>query len=186
MSREYLFTSARLGFRNWHEPDILPMSEINADHAVREFFPGILNFNETKEFIERMQRLMADKGYCYFAVDKLDNGEFIGFIGLADVTFESSFTPCTDIGWRLASKEWNRGYATEGAIKCLDHAFNRMNIPKVYSMAPKINLRSVRVMEKTGMKKAGDFIHPLLADDERLRECVLYKILRTPDNDDIL
>ena len=59
-----------------------------------------------------MQNQFAEKGFCYFAVDKLENSEFIGLICLSEQTFEADFTPCIDIGWRLASAEWNKGNAT--------------------------------------------------------------------------
>ncbi len=178
MDRKYLFTSARLGFRCWQKTDTDAMAKINADANVREFFPGIQNYEQTAQFIHRMQQMFADKGYCYYAVDKLDEQEFIGFIGLAEQTFEASFTPCTDIGWRLCKKEWNKGYATEGAQACLGYAFHTLLLPRVYSMAPKINLKSIHVMEKIGMVKVADFIHPLLLSDKRLKECVVYEIMK--------
>lgn len=176
MAGQYLFTSARLGFRNWQDADIQKMAEINADPDVMEFFPGTHSYEKTEEFIERMKKQMAAKGYCYFAVDKLENAEFIGFIGISDQTYEASFTPCIDIGWRLGKKEWGKGYATEGAGRCLDYAFNQLGIKKIYSIAPKINAKSEHIMLKIGMRKVGEFIHPALARDERLKQCVLYEI----------
>ena len=176
MNARYLFTSQRLGFRNWLPADIAPMAAINEDPDVMEFFPAIKTYKETEEFIERMQQQMADIGYCYFAVEKLNDGAFIGFIGLSDQVFESSFTPCTDIGWRLAQDQWNKGYATEGAQRCLAYAFDKLGITKVHAITPAINLRSQRIMQKIGMKKAAEFMHPLLINDERLRECVVYEI----------
>jgi len=178
MIRKYLFKSERLGFRNWLTDDLPLLAEINADPDVMEFFPTVQNLAQAEGFMIRMQKQLADKGRCYFAVEKLEDGAFIGFIGLSEQTFEASFTPCVDIGWRLAKKEWNKGYATEGAKKCLDYAFNHLNIEKVNGIAPKVNLRSIQVMEKIGMKKVADFIHPLLNNDERLKECVLYEIHR--------
>lgn len=151
------------------------MAEINADREVMEFFPGISSEKETLEFIKRMQNQYADKGFCYFAVDKLDNGEFIGFIGLSEQVFNTDFTPCTDIGWRLKKSEWGKGYATEGAKACLEFAFRQLKIEDVYSMAPVVNLRSELVMKKMGMKKVKIFDHPKLLNDDRLRKCVLYR-----------
>ncbi len=123
-----------------------------------------------------MQKQFAAKGYCYFAVDKLEDNEFIGFIGLNDQVFESDFTPCVDIGWRLKREEWDKGYATEGARKCLEHAFINLGIHEVYSITPKVNVRSEAVMKKIGMNKVKYFIFPLMKGDARLEECVLYKI----------
>ena len=176
-SKKYLFKSKRLGFRNWLDTDLELMSSINADPKVMEFFPSISSKEKTIAFIERMQLQFSEKGFCYFAVDKLENEEFIGFIGLSEQTFESTFTPCIDIGWRLASTEWNKGYATEGAKKCLDYAFNILKITTVNSIAPIVNLKSQLIMEKIGMKKQFEFKHPLLLQDERLQDCVLYEIV---------
>jgi RimJ/RimL family protein N-acetyltransferase len=176
MHFSYLFTSERLGFRNWQETDLMAMAAINADRAAMEFFPDVKTEQETADFILRMQRQYADKGYCYFAVDILETGQFIGFIGLSEQLFEAPFTPCIDIGWRLSRASWRHGYATEGANRCLQYAFVEIGISNVKSMAPVINVRSVQVMNKAGMQKVGNFVHPLLADDERLRDCVLYEL----------
>lgn len=172
---QYLFKSERLGFRNWKNSDIKLMAEINADKEVMRFFPRTLTEQETTEFITKMQHQFKQKGFCYFAVDNLKNGEFIGFIGLSHQNFEFEFTPFVDIGWRLNKKYWNNGYATEGAKKCLEYAFNTINLKEVYSIAPKINTTSENVMKKIGMKKVKIFNHPLLNDFEHLKECFLYK-----------
>jgi RimJ/RimL family protein N-acetyltransferase len=175
-NKNYLFTSDRLGFRNWSLDDVEKMHEINSDKKVMEFFPSIPTKEQTTAFIQRMQKQFEEKGFCYFAVDKLEDNEFIGFIGLSEQTYIADFTPCVDIGWRIKSSEWNKGFATEGAKRCLDYAFNHLQLKEIYSVAPKINIRSEHIMIKIGMKKEYEFEHPLLAENEKLRTCVLYKI----------
>ncbi len=170
----YLFTSSRLGFRQWQHTDIVPMSTLNADAEVMKYFPSLQSLEETSGFIVRMQQEYAERGYCYYAVDTLHNHDFIGFIGLSWKTFQSPFTPCVDIGWRLARSAWGQGYATEGAKACLSHA-SVLGIHQVVAMAPAVNEPSVAVMRKAGMQYRERFIHPLLLNDERLRECVLYE-----------
>ena len=165
----------RLGFRNWELTDIDEMFEINSDKRVMEFFPSVATREQTIEFIERMQTLFGNEGFCYFAVDKLESNEFIGFIGLSEQKYGAKFTPCIDIGWRIKSSEWNKGFASEGAKRCLGYAFNDLKNEKVYSIAPKINLKSEHIMKKIGMKKQYEFEHPLLTNDFRLKTCVLYK-----------
>lgn len=175
--KQYLFKSERLGFRNWLESDVELMAEINADKKVMEFFPAIASKDQTIGFIDKMKQQFEKKGFCYYAVDKLENNKFIGFIGLSEKTIEAVFTSCIDIGWRLSSSEWNKGYATEGAKRCLDHAAEVLKLEKIVSIAPKINKKSEQVMKKIGMEKVLDFVHPLLTNDERLRDCVLYQII---------
>jgi len=123
-----------------------------------------------------MQRQFIEKGFCYFAIDKLENNEFIGFIGLSEISLESEFTPCVDIGWRKCSEEWDKAYANEGAQRCLTYAKDVLKLEKFVSIAPKINLKSERIMKKIGIDKVLEFEHPLLINDERLRDCVLYQI----------
>lgn len=174
----YLFKSERLGFRNWLKKDIKLMAEINSDLEVMKFFPNLLSRKQTIQFIERMKAQLKEKRFCYFAVDKLENSEFIGFIGLSEQTFAADFTPCIDIGWRLKRQEWFKGFATEGAKKCIEYAFKQLELETIYAIAPKINVRSVQVMKKIGMKKVKTFEHPKLAGNEQLQECVLYELNR--------
>lgn len=173
--KKYIFTSERLGFRNWSLADIDRMHEINSDEKVMEFFPTIPTKEQTKEFIERMKKQYENKGFCYFAVDKLDDKEFLGFIGLSEQTYEADFTPCVDIGWRIKRSEWNKDFASEGAKKCLDYALNELKLENVYSIAPKINTKSEHIMKKIGLKKQYEFEHSLLTNNDRLKNCVLYK-----------
>jgi RimJ/RimL family protein N-acetyltransferase len=176
LMKNYLFKSDRLGFRNWHKNDLENLAAINADMAVMEFFPSTRTHVETKSFIERMQKQYTEKGYCYFAVDTLADDTFIGFIGLSEQNFEANFTPCIDIGWRLARTTWNKGYATEGAKKCLEYGFEKLHLNEIYSIAPVANTKSQRVMMKIGMRKVATFDHPQLLENARLRKCLLYKI----------
>ncbi|CAM1368445.1 GNAT family N-acetyltransferase [Tenacibaculum xiamenense] len=173
---DYLFKSKRLGFRNWKESDKPKMGMINSDPKVMEYFPKIPTQQETNQHIDRMRTQFSENGYCYFAVDKLENGEFIGFIGIAEQTFESDFTPCVDIGWRLARTEWGQGFATEGAKRCLEYAFNEIGLRNIKSICPEINDKSESVMKKIGMKKTKSFYHPLLSEYKELQKCVLYEI----------
>jgi len=170
-----LFISQRLGFRNWEDDDISLMAAINRDPEVMKYFPDVKTFIETEDFTRRMQRQYAEKGYCYFAVETLANRQLIGFIGLSEQTFKAEFTPCIDIGWRLAKSAWGKGYATEGAKRCLEYAFDNLRIPEVNAIAPSVNQASINVMAKIGMKKIMDFEHPLLLKNTGLKNCVLYR-----------
>jgi len=171
----YVFKSQRLGFRNWIETDIPKMVTISSDPDVMEFFPDVATPEQTREFIQRLQTSYNNKGYCYFAVDRLDTNEFIGFIGLLGQNYESEFTPCVDIGWRLGKKHWGLGFATEGARRCLEYGFKELKLPQIISTAPAINRKSIHVMEKIGMTKRLDFIHSRLTYNKRLQNCMCYE-----------
>ncbi|PHR71594.1 MAG: GNAT family N-acetyltransferase [Lutibacter sp.] len=175
--KNYIFTSSRLGFREWSTTDLDAMAEICGDKEVMEFFPSTLSKEQTAEFITTRQRKFAENGYCYYAVEILETNELIGFIGLSKQEYDAGFeNPFVDIGWRLKKSLWFKGYATEGAKRCLEYGFKTLKLKTVYAIAPLLNVKSYHVMEKIGMKKHATFMHPSIADDSKLKECVAYKI----------
>ncbi len=178
MENKYLFTSERLGFRKWKESDLDDFFEVTGDPEVMEFFPKILTREQTAGFIKHLIKRHDEWGYVYFAVEILDTGELIGFIGLADQTYEADFNPSTDIGWRLKKSAWGNGYATEGAKRCLEFGFEDVGLKRIIAVCSIGNVNSENVMKKIGMEKKGYFMHPGLKDYPDLEECVLYEILR--------
>ncbi len=175
MDPSYLFTSSRLGFRLWRDTDLPDFSAMNADGETMYYFEKPLSEEESKAMMERMNNTYSERGYCYFAVDKIDSQEWIGMLGLGWKTFESDFTPCVDVGWRLDKRFWNQGFATEGARRVLDYAREK-GIPEVYSYASSSNQASIKVMKNAGLAYLKDFEHADLKNTPRLNPCSLYKI----------
>src|SRR4051794_1889499 len=104
----------RLILRPWRDTDHDSFARMNADPRVMEFFPSRLSRDESDALIAREPQLLA--------AELRETGEFIGFIGLSVPTFEAHFTPCVEIGWRLAADYWGRGLAAEGAREVLRRA----------------------------------------------------------------
>jgi len=115
-----------------------------------------------------------------WAVEISNVTPFAGFIGLSIPRFEAAFTPCVEIGWRLAADFWGRGLATEAARAALAFGFESLGLTEIVSFTVPANLRSRRVMEKLGMSHdpSCDFDHPLLPAGHRLRRHVFYRIVR--------
>lgn len=174
----YIIKTERLGLRNWQTKDIAPAKLMNANEAVMEFFPSIWSQKQTEYFIQKMRKHFRKHAFCYFAVDELKTGKFIGFIGLMNQTYTTPFAPFIDIGWRLLPEAWGNGFATEGAKACLDFASVELKLNEVYAIAPALNKKSQRVMEKLGMKFQSTFTHPKIDKNDPLRECVAYKTLK--------
>jgi RimJ/RimL family protein N-acetyltransferase len=168
----------RLILRTWQEDDALPYSKINQDPKVIEFLRGPMTLDDAKEFIQRHNDFFATQHMCFFAAELKATGELIGFIGLQAPYFAAHFTPCIEIGWRLAAEHWGKGYAPEGAHAVLDYAFNKMKLKEIVAYTVPANVRSIRVMEKIGMQRDinGDFAHPGLPANHKLSHHVLYRI----------
>ena len=171
----------RLLLRRWRFSDRKLFALINQDPEVMEYFPAHLPRAESDEMADRIEAHFRRHGFGLWAAELHGSEEFIGFIGLAVPRFEAAFTPCVEIGWRLARSHWGRGLATEGARAAMRHAFEHLGLPSLVSFTVPANLRSRRVMEKLGMTHdpADDFDHPGLPAGHLLRSHVLYRLSRT-------
>lgn len=171
----YIIETNRLGLRNWLDSDIPKFVKMNKDSRVMEYFPKILTEFESKQMVEKNKMNISDNGFGLWAVEIKQTNEFIGFVGLSIPQFEANFTPCIEIGWRLAYKYWGNGYAQEAAEKCLDYGFINLGFKEIVSFTSVLNLRSINVMKKIGMKYTQEFEHPNIAQGNKLRRHVLYK-----------
>jgi len=142
-----------------------------------EFFPKLLDRMESDAAVARINEHFDRHGFGMWAIELPGVTPFIGFVGLAVPRFKAHFTPCVEIGWRLAVEHWGRGYATEAARAALDFGFENLHLDEIVSFTVPANLRSRRVMERLGMthSPADDFDHPLLAEGHPLRRHVLYR-----------
>ncbi|OCX51489.1 GNAT family N-acetyltransferase [Mucilaginibacter sp. PPCGB 2223] len=165
----------RLLLRDWILSDHQVFIDMNKDERVMEFFPSVLNDEETLASIGRIATQMDDLGYGLYAVQRKDDGRFIGFTGFYLTCFESHFTPCVEIGWRYSVDDWGQGFATEAALACLDYNKKILKIKDIYSFTAVLNKRSERVMQKIGMQYQGTFDHPDIAEGHPLRPHVLYR-----------
>jgi 3-dehydroquinate dehydratase/shikimate dehydrogenase len=179
--KEKVITTDRLILRQWRSEDLEPFARLNADPLVREYFSSTLNRQES----DRIAKLISDEidknGYGFWALSVPHVSDFVGFVGIRPVDFESHFTPAVEMGWRLAHEFWGRGYATEGALAALKYGFQRLKLDEIVAFTAVANARSRNVMEKIYMHRSidDDFDHPQLALDDPLRRHVLYRIRRT-------
>jgi ribosomal-protein-alanine N-acetyltransferase len=139
-------------------------------------FPSLLSKKESDEYVNAFNRHYRDFGFTFYAIDLLEENRFIGMLGLKRINFEAYFTPGIEIGWRIHKKYWNQGLATEGAKRCIEFAFHKLDLQKIFSFATHTNLPSLRVMQKIGMQKTGEFLHPKIEKTSPLQPMILYQI----------
>jgi len=173
-------STPRLRLRQWRASDLAPFAALNADPQVMEFMPGCLTAAESDALARRFESEIARQGWGLWAAESRAGAAFIGYVGLHAPTFEAHFTPCVEIGWRLARAGWGAGFATEAARECLRFAFETLALSEVVSYTVPLNRRSRAVMERLGMlhDAADDFDHPRLPAGHALRRHVLYRLSR--------
>jgi RimJ/RimL family protein N-acetyltransferase len=170
----HILSTPRLLLRRWADSDVEPFVHMNRDPEVMRHFPRLYTAEESAAMVARAEACFDQHGYGLFALELKATGEFIGYTGFAKPGFESWFTPCTEIGWRLKKEAWGKGYATEAASACLDYGFQQLGMEKVFSWTALSNTPSERVMQRIGMTRLGEFDHPRIEAGHPLRRHVLY------------
>jgi RimJ/RimL family protein N-acetyltransferase len=179
MTEPIEFDTARLRLRRWREADRAPFAALNTDPAVMAFFPAPIGRAASDASIDAWMAQFAERGWSNWAVERLDSGEFIGFTGLSVPRRTFAFSPCVEIGWRLARAHWGFGFASEAASAALRVGFERLGLDEVVSFTTLANRRSRAVMERIAMHDAGHkFEHPGVPEGHPLRTHCLYRITR--------
>ena len=143
-----------------------------------EHHPALLTRAESDHLVRRAVEHFAARGLGWWAVEVPDVAPFIGYVGLLEPTFESRFTPCVEIGWRLAAPYSGHGYATEAARVALAYGFTDAGLDEIVSFAVAANSRSIAVMRRLNMTPDGDSDHPRLPPGHPLQRHVLYRLSR--------
>jgi RimJ/RimL family protein N-acetyltransferase len=174
-------STPRLWLRQWRASDRAPFAALNADPVVMEFLGGCLDRATSDALAREAEAEIARQGWGLWAVEMRESGAFIGFVGLRAPSFEAPFTPCVEIGWRLAQGSWGKGYATEAGWECVRFAFETLALDELVSFTVPPNRRSRAVMERLGLRRdaLGDFDHPRLPAGHPLQRHVLYRLTRS-------
>jgi RimJ/RimL family protein N-acetyltransferase len=164
--------------RRWRDGDREAFAAINSDPRVMKFFSASLTRAESDAMVDRIEKHFGEHGFGLWAIEAPGVASFIGFAGLTWARFSAPFTPCVEIGWRLAFEYWGHGYATEAARLALGYGFGTLALPEVVSFTSATNQRSRAVMERLGMRRdpAQDFDYPSFPEGHPLRRHVLYRL----------
>lgn len=169
----------RLRLRQWRPDDLTACARMVADPEVMKFFPAPLSRTESDELAARCRSLIEERGWGFWAAELREAATFIGFVGLHIPSADLPFSPCVEVGWRLAREHWSRGYATEAATAALEFGFTTLGLGQIVSFTTLGNVRSQAVMHRLGMRRDPEpFEHPALPVGHPLRAHCLYRLDR--------
>lgn len=103
-------------------------------------------------WIKSANQGLENKTQFTFGIRIKNSYEFIGGIGLK---IESKFNRA-ELGYWIAEKYWNLGYATEAVKGILEFGFEKLNLNKIYATYLEENTASGKVMIKNRMVKEGE------------------------------
>lgn len=153
----------RLLLRRWHDDDLAPMADINADPRVMRWIDdgSVRDLDHTAEAIERWEEEWDEEGFGLFAVELLASGELAGFTGLSVPEFLPELGPAVAISWRLGSQFWGQGYGAEAAQATLEFALQDRGLDRVISISRVGDDASENVIRKLGMELERETAHPV-------------------------
>lgn len=102
MTAQQEVMTERLRLRQWKPSDREPLAAMLADPRVMACFPATLDRTASDAFADRCESGITERGWGFWAVERLDCERFIGCVGLNVPSAALPFSPCVEIGWRLA------------------------------------------------------------------------------------
>jgi len=156
-----LLETARLRLRRFCAEDADLLVDLDSDPEVmRHITYGAPTPRAayTEVYLPRWFRIYEEQPLLgYWAAERLDDGEFLGWFHLRDDRIEPEYL---ELGYRLRRAAWGHGYASEGGRALVDHGFERAGAEQISARTLLRNLASQRVMEKCGLRRTGAFVYP--------------------------
>ena len=171
-----MIETARLLLRPWRDADRAPYAAMMADPEVGYWLGATLGEAEANAQIDRFMAESATRGPGFLAVERREDGTFLGAGCLREVLAGRPLAGDVEIGWRLARAAWGAGYATEAARALLDLGFKELALAEIVAFTAVSNARSRAVMERLAFQRQPhrDFDHPALDVGHPLRRHVVY------------
>lgn len=174
-------TTDRLVLRAWRDADRAPFAAMGRDPQVMRHLGGVIDRDASDAAVDRQIAGEARDGHCFWAIERLADGAFLGFCGIR--IGGHAGTPVTaehEIGWRLRREAWRQGYAREAATACLAWTWANTDAPRVAAWTVPANTASWGLMRRLGMVERPDlsFAHPAFDAGHPLSRHVVYTIDR--------
>jgi RimJ/RimL family protein N-acetyltransferase len=166
----------RLILRRWRQADLDPYAAMMADPAVTDWLGGGQTPDKVRTVLARREAVFDKLGFGIWAVERREDGAFLGAVGLDPTGDDMPFAPAVEAAWRLVRQAWGFGYATEAARAAINDGFDRCDLTEILAVTAQINLKSQAVMRRLGFapRPWRDFDHPDIAPSDPLRQHVVY------------
>jgi len=148
-----LIETPRLRLRGFRPGDLEPQWASMTDPEVYRFLGGApAGREETWRKILGSPGLWALLGYGYWAVERREDGAYLGQIGFAD--FKRDMAPniegIPEMGWIIARHAQGQGYASEAVLAALAWADEALGGGEMAAIISHENAASIRIAEKAG------------------------------------
>ena len=146
-----IIETSRLILRYFTIRDQKALIPILSDPQVMKFsIIGVHNQKQIRQFIEQRLLSYLECGFGLYALIHKQHQELIGYCGFFVQAIEQQKE--VEIGYRLATKYWGQGLATEAAQAVFEYGKQRFGFKRFVCLIEPANSRSIRVAKKLGME----------------------------------
>ena len=137
----------RLRLREMTDGDLDAMATLLGDPEVMRHYPRPKTREEASGWIQWNKRNYVERGFGLWIVETT-SGEFVGDCGLTMQKVDG--VEDVEVGYHVRAELQGRGYATEAAAACRDHAA-AVGVRRLIAIIAPGNRPSQRVAEKIGL-----------------------------------
>jgi [ribosomal protein S5]-alanine N-acetyltransferase len=156
VSHDITLETERLVLRPLSDTDLDALHRISNEPLVRPYLwdDEPVSMEQIEGIFSQSVREFAKKGLGLFGVRLRGEAELLGLCGFRSL----ENTDEIELAYQLSQKWWGRGFATEAARACLHYAFEEVGLERIVAGVEPQNVASKRVIEKLGMRYAGEMV----------------------------
>ena len=139
----------RLYLRHLVSDDFENLYPILSDQETMGYYPAPFTPHKVRAWIQRNITSYRENGHGLWAVIRKEQDLFIGECGITRQVIDDKTVP--EVGYHIAKRFWNQGYATEAAFAVMEYGFSVLKLPALYTYTSTDNVPSQRVAIKNGM-----------------------------------
>jgi RimJ/RimL family protein N-acetyltransferase len=171
----YLITD-RLILREFTEDDLESLFALNGDPKVMLHLTGGIPHSPEyirQEVLPCFLRYHAESpDFGFWAAVTKNTRSFVGYFQFRP---RANHGGGIELGYRLKSTEWGKGYATELCRALIAKGFSQLGVRRVFARAMASNAASIHVLEKLGLKLEYCYTEPEFPEGSQA--AVLYSIV---------
>jgi RimJ/RimL family protein N-acetyltransferase len=152
---EAMIIGKRIRLRAIEREDLPKFAAWLNDHEVRQYMMDAipLSLENEKRWYETVIQQPRAQQPLAIEVFTSDGWEMIGNLGMFNL---QEINRCAEVGIFIGDKRfWNQGYGREALRLILRHAFDHLNLNRIYLHVDEINLRGIRSYERAGFVHEG-------------------------------
>lgn len=148
------------------------LNNVNILNNLRDGLPYPYTEGDAEDYITSM--LSADKSKTFaFAITAGD--KVIGSIGI--FRCENIHYRTAEMGYYIGERYWGNGYAASAVKQACEYVFKNTDIIRIFAEPFACNVRSCRVLEKSGFQYEGT-LHNNAVKNGRVLDMKMYALLR--------